>query len=300
MKKTIVLAAALSLISLYAINACQKEDSTPVVSSEQPKVEKTEPIKKSEEPMKEEKKLNNLVQELSAENAELIIANVPLLVIDFYAEWCGPCKTLKPTFEEAAVHFGNKYVFAKINIDNCKEIATKYNIQSIPTILVFSNGKVLGKITGLVSKETLIEKIESASKGPQDLSKLSKEELNEKLWQAVYTMESADEIKRFIDAGADVNYAKNGATPLVMVIMNCGMRGMDATPLIQLFLNAGATTQVTDPAGKATELADAATQMGDNMRAMAQNYDKMAQTIKDHKEKSLKATKKCDGNVCQL
>lgn len=297
MKTTVLLTTALSLASLSTFCDTQKAAPTP---AKQTKAEEPKTTKNSEEPVNEEKKSNNIVQELTAQNADLMIANVPLLVVDFYAEWCGPCKTLKPVYEQVAHHFGNKYVFSKINIDNCKDIATKYNISSIPTIIVFSNGKVLAKITGLVSKEALIEKIEAASKGPQDLSKLSKEELNEKLWQAVYTMESVEEIKRFIDAGADVNYTKQGTSPILMVAMNCGMRGMDATPYLKLLLNAGAQTQITDPAGKVTELSDAATQMGDNMRTMAQNYDKMATTLKEHKEESLKVAKKCDGDTCQL
>ena len=85
-----------------------------------------------------------------------------------------------------------------------------------------------------------------------------------------------------------------------MVMMNCGMRGMDATPYLNLLLSAGSNTQITDPAGKVTELSDAATQMGDNMRAMAQNDDKMATLIKNHAQKLAPAEKKCDGNICQL
>lgn len=292
MKTTFLVVTAFSLISLSVICASK---NTPASA----------PIKNVEEPMKEqpieEKKPTFFVQDLTPETAESIIANLPLVVVDFYAEWCGPCKTLKPVFEQVAQELGNKYVFAKVNIDNCKDIATKYNVSSIPTIIIFSKGQVLGKVTGLVSKETLLEKIEIATKGPQDLSKLSKADLNEKLWQATYTMESVDEIKRFIDAGADVNYAKNGATPILMVIMNCGMRGMDAAPYLKLLLDAGASTEIADPAGNKSELSVAATQMGDNMRAMAKNYDKMAEVIKEHKEKSVKAAaKKCDGNVCQL
>lgn len=283
MKTTVLLTTAFSLVSLSALCAPKAAP-------------KTEPTKTEETKMAH----TSIVQELTKENAETIITNLPLVVIDFYAEWCGPCKTLKPVFEEVAKELNNKYVFAKINIDNCPDIATKYNVSSIPTIAIFSNGKLLAKVTGLMPKETLIEKIEDATKGPKDLSKLSKEELNEKLWQAVYTLESIDEIKRFIDAGADVNYSKQGATPLLMVAMNCGMRGMDATPYLKLLLDAGANTQITDPAGKVTELSDAATQMGDNMRTMAQNYDKMATQIKEHKQKSVKAEKKCDGATCQV
>lgn len=278
--------AVLSLVSLSVIWATKNVSSTP--------------IKPMEEPMKEEKKSPIVVQELAPENAEPIITNLPLVVVDFYAEWCGPCKTLKPTFEEVAALLGDRYVFAKVNIDICKEIATKYEIHSIPTIMIFSNGQVLGKITGLVSKETLIEKIETATKGPQDLSKLSKEELNEKLWQSTYTMESVEEIKRFIDAGADVNYTKNNTPPIMMIIMNCGMRSLDATPHLTLLLDAGATTQITDPAGNVTDLSDAATQMAENMRMMAKNYDKMSQTLKEHKQKSVTPQNKCDGNMCQL
>lgn len=286
MKNTFLIIAVLSIVSLSIIWATKNTSSS----------SKTKSI---EEPMKEETK-STIVQELTAQNAEQIITHMPLVIVDFFAEWCGPCKTLKPIFEEVALQFNNNYVFAKINIDNCKDIAVKYNISTIPTIMVFSNGTVIAKITGLVSKEVLIEKIEAAIKGPQDLSKISKEELNEKLWQATYSLESVEEIKRFIDAGADVNFTKNNTSPIMMIIMNCGMRGIDAAPYLILLLDSGANTQITDPAGNVTELGDAATQMGDSMRMMAQNYDKMATIIKDHAQKSAPSEKKCDGNICQL
>ena len=282
MKNTLLAVSALSLLCISAIWASKKV--TVNTNSE------------AKPTMTEEKQVD-IVFELTPDTAQNIIDNNPLLVVDFYAEWCGPCKTLKPVFEEVAKESSPKHLFAKVNIDKLPAIATKYSVTTIPTIVIFSNGKVIGKVTGLVSKETLLEKIETATKGPKDLSKLSKEELNEKLWQAVYTMEGVDEVKRFIDAGANVNFEKNGATPLLMVMMNCGMRGVDAAPYLKLLLDAGAQTQITDPAGVVRELSDAATQMGDNMRTMAQNYDKMADQIKEHKQKS---TKKCDGNTCQL
>jgi thioredoxin 1 len=296
MKNNLLIITALSIVSLSVLYATQKVAQA---VSEEPKVEVANPNKNVEEPMKEETK-PIIVQELTAENAQKIITNMPLVIVDFFAEWCGPCKTLKPIFEEVALEFNNKYVFAKLNIDICKDIAVKYNISTIPTIMVFSNGKVIAKITGLVSKEVLIEKIEAAIKGPQDLSKISKEELNEKLWQATYSLESVEEIKRFIDAGADVNFTKNNTSPIMMIIMNCGMRGVDATPYLNLLLDSGASTLITDPTGNVTALGDAATQMGDSMRAMAQNYDKMATLIKNHAQKLAPAEKKCDGNICQL
>ena len=219
------------------------------------------------------------ILELTPENAQMVIANAPnLLIIDFYAEWCGPCKTLKPIFEEIATEFKDQYLFAKINIDTCKNIATEYQITSIPTIALFSNGKLVEKITGLVSKETLLEKIEIALKGPQDLSQLSKTDLSEKLLQAIQNQNKIEDIKRLLDAGADANYtAANGLMPLGATIFMYGTRGADASELIKLLLSCGARTGLVNAqTGETIQASEVAVMMGQNLKNLAANYDKMA------------------------
>lgn len=93
-------------------------------------------------------------------DTEILKSNQPV-VVDFYATWCGPCKMLLPVFEDVANELGAKYKFAKVNIDEEREIAVSHNISSIPTILFIKNGSVVGKETGFMNKEALKNKIQN-------------------------------------------------------------------------------------------------------------------------------------------
>lgn len=90
---------------------------------------------------------------------ELITSNVPVL-IDFFAEWCGPCKTMKPILEELKGMKGDAIRVAKIDVDKHLELANQYKIQSIPTLMLFKNGEVLWKHTGVMHARELKEVIE--------------------------------------------------------------------------------------------------------------------------------------------
>ncbi len=222
------------------------------------------------------------VHELTAENAAQIISQHPgILVIDFYAEWCQPCKTLKPIFEEVAQQYKDKYTFARIDIDKCQQIAAQLQITSIPTIVIFQGGQVLDTLTGLMPKETLIERIQEAANGPKDLSKLSKEALNSRLIQALQTASPIDTITRLIDAGADVNYEMpNKMTPLLMAIVMNANRGVDATELVKLLLSKGAATEFTEQPGKTMKVYDFVQLMSQNHKKIAESYDKLAELFK--------------------
>ncbi len=85
-----------------------------------------------------------------------------IVLVDFWAEWCMPCKALAPTFEQVSQKYVNKVTFAKLNVDQNPNTASKYRIMSIPTLLLFKDGKVVDQITGLVPAkkiESAIEKV---------------------------------------------------------------------------------------------------------------------------------------------
>ena len=84
-----------------------------------------------------------------------IAADVPVLV-DFWAPWCGPCKALGPTIDQIADEVGGNAKICKVNIDESMEIAARFGIQNIPTVLIFRNGEVTQKFVGVQQKGTLL------------------------------------------------------------------------------------------------------------------------------------------------
>lgn len=81
------------------------------------------------------------------------------IILDVYATWCGPCIQMKPIFEELSEEYGNKYKFAKLNVDEGRELAINYGVTSIPTFVFIKDKEVVGKETGYMSKEQLVKKI---------------------------------------------------------------------------------------------------------------------------------------------
>ena len=99
------------------------------------------------------------ITELNSSNFEAAIsASVPV-VVDFWAPWCGPCKAIAPILEELAAELGDAVKICKVNVDDNSEIAGKFEIRAIPTILVFKDGAVSDTIVGLTSKDDLKAKI---------------------------------------------------------------------------------------------------------------------------------------------
>ncbi len=94
---------------------------------------------------------------LTSENFEneVLKSEKPVLV-DFWAEWCGPCRMMAPVVEELEKEMGNEVKFAKINIDECPDLAEKYNVMSIPTFKCFKNGTETGTTVGVQGKGDLI------------------------------------------------------------------------------------------------------------------------------------------------
>lgn len=82
------------------------------------------------------------------------------VIVDFWAEWCGPCRMVAPIIEELAADYEGKAVIGKVNVDNNNEISAKYGIRNIPTILFLKNGEVMDKQVGAVQKAVLAQKLE--------------------------------------------------------------------------------------------------------------------------------------------
>lgn len=95
---------------------------------------------------------------------EVLNSTNPVFV-DFWATWCGPCNVMVPIFEEVAKEFEGKVDFVKVDLDQNKELATKYNVRSIPAFIIFQNGKVLSQRSGILSKEALRKYIQNYVRG---------------------------------------------------------------------------------------------------------------------------------------
>lgn len=89
---------------------------------------------------------------------EVIKSNTPVLV-DFYADWCGPCKMQGPIIKEVADTIGDKAKVGKLNVDENQAVAQKYNVMSIPTLIIFKGGQAVETMVGVQTKDSLIDKL---------------------------------------------------------------------------------------------------------------------------------------------
>ncbi len=89
----------------------------------------------------------------------VVLENPQTVLVDFWADWCNPCHAIAPVIDELAREFTGYATVAKVNVDENKSLAEKYNIRSIPTILVFQDGEVVDQVVGTVSRQVLIEKL---------------------------------------------------------------------------------------------------------------------------------------------
>lgn len=92
----------------------------------------------------------------------LIEQDTPVLV-DFYADWCGPCQMMAPVLKEVAQEMGDKVKVIKIDVDKNQPIAQRFGVRSIPTLILFKNGKILENKAGVMTKRDLTQMIERAS-----------------------------------------------------------------------------------------------------------------------------------------
>ena len=93
--------------------------------------------------------------------ADVLKSDVPV-VVDFWAEWCGPCRMIGPALEELAGEYGDKVKIAKVNVDENQEIAAKFGIRSIPALMVFKNGEKVSDMVGAEPKPRIQQWIDSA------------------------------------------------------------------------------------------------------------------------------------------
>ena len=104
--------------------------------------------------------MSNNTVEITDDNFEkLVLKSEKLVIVDFWAEWCGPCKAITPILDEISNEFGDKVLIGKVNVDEVKEVPVKYGIRSIQTLLFFKNGEITRQEVGLQSKQTLVDNI---------------------------------------------------------------------------------------------------------------------------------------------
>ncbi len=102
-----------------------------------------------------------MVQEINVSNFDSEVVNHSgVAVVDFFANWCGPCRKLSPILDEVADELASKVKFAKIDTDENLDAAKKYQVSGLPTLLVFKNGEVVERMVGLMPKSSIITNIE--------------------------------------------------------------------------------------------------------------------------------------------
>ena len=99
--------------------------------------------------------------EITDSNFNEIVTKNDVVLVDFWAEWCGPCRMIAPMIEELANEYDGKAVIGKLDVDNNQESSIKFGVRSIPTLLVFKDGEMVDRHVGAVPKETVSNSINS-------------------------------------------------------------------------------------------------------------------------------------------
>jgi len=101
------------------------------------------------------------ILELNDSNFDQTVASSPVLLVDFWAPWCGPCRMIAPVIEELGKELAGKVIVSKVNVDEAPNVSGAHGITSIPTLMIFKNGALVDRSTGLASKASLLEKLQA-------------------------------------------------------------------------------------------------------------------------------------------
>lgn len=104
----------------------------------------------------------NVAEIGDAEFADKVLKASTPVVVDFWAPWCGPCKSIAPVLEEIAAELGNKVTIYKVNVDDNPKSPSQYNVRAIPNLIIFKGGVEVDRVVGAVPKDELVEKIKKS------------------------------------------------------------------------------------------------------------------------------------------
>lgn len=99
------------------------------------------------------------MQVINDNNIAEVLASGKVVLVDFWATWCGPCRMLSPTVDDVAEEMAGKVVVAKCNVDDAEDVAVAYGIRNIPTLLYFKDGQLADRTVGVVSKDEIIKRL---------------------------------------------------------------------------------------------------------------------------------------------
>ncbi len=102
---------------------------------------------------------NNLIEVTDANFADEVLQSEIPVIVDFWADWCAPCRMVSPVIEELAVEMAGRVKVAKLNVDSNRETAARYDIMSIPTVILFEGGEVGKQVIGALSRESLVREL---------------------------------------------------------------------------------------------------------------------------------------------
>ncbi|MDD5262994.1 MAG: thioredoxin [Methylacidiphilales bacterium] len=101
----------------------------------------------------------NLVELSAANFGEKVLNAKGMVLVDFWAEWCGPCKMIAPLLDQISGEHSGKVIIGKVDVDKNSELASQYNVRAIPTLLIFKDGQIKEQIVGMTSKSALLQKL---------------------------------------------------------------------------------------------------------------------------------------------